>query len=159
MINRASDENSVRELGDLDGDEGERVAGVGDSLAAGEELLEAIGDVSECGRVNDGVSCKVFGGGMDEVNAGVVALNMDIAVGISEETAGEGRENGESDGERALKREKEVREGKRRRREEDALLDVVAREHGEIGDGELEGFHGGRRLVRVDGGLGDDGGG
>lgn len=64
----------------------------------------------------------------------------------------------ESSGERAFERENEVGEGRGRRGEKNAFLNVMAREHREVGDGELEFLNGGFTIGKY-GGVGEDGGG
>jgi len=65
--------------------------------------------------------------GVDEVDAGIVADDVHVTLGVGGETAGEGGEVGESGGERVFERENEVFEGRRWGSEQDALLNVVTR--------------------------------
>jgi len=68
-------------------------------------------------------------GGVDEVDACIVACDVDVAMMVSFETTSEGREKGE----RARKCVDEVRDesvrGERWGGEETTLLDVVREEH------------------------------
>lgn len=92
---------------------------------------------------------------MDEFNAGVVTGDVDVAVGVGGETAGERREMGEDTRKTAFEKKDKVGNGDWRASEEVAFLNVVAGEHREVGDGEFEvregGFRGGE-----DGGFGED---
>lgn len=99
---------------------------------------------------------NVIGNGVDEVCAGVVGGDVDVAVGVGGETAGEGREKREGVGEGGFKEREEGVGGEVRRgaREEAAFLDVVAGEHWEVGDGEFQGFHSGL-LIRENCAFGD----
>jgi len=66
---------------------------------------------------------------VDEIDASIVACDVDVAMMVSFETASEGREEGE----RARKRVDDVRDesvrGERWGGEETALLNVVREEH------------------------------
>ena len=85
-------------------------------------------------RREEGDDGEVLGIGVEEFDAGVVAEDVDVAGGVGGEAAGEGGEEGEGGGEGELQRLDEVVKGVGRGREEDTLLDVVAREHWEVGD-------------------------
>lgn len=124
VVDGDSDENTVGEFGDLNGGEGVVVAGVGDGHVVSEKLLETRRDVEER-RAEDGVDGEVLGLGVDEVSAGVVAEDVDVAGGVGGEAAGEGGEEREGGGEGMLERDDEVIKGVRWGSEEDTLLDVV----------------------------------
>lgn len=127
------------------------VAGVADGAVEREQVLDAIGDVSGAQNVSGG---ETGGRCVDEVDARVVAGDVNVTIGVSGQAAGQGRETREALGERGFEEgDERVLEGERRKREEEALLDVVAGEHGEVGDGELEVTECGG-LVGEDGGLG-----
>jgi len=80
---------------------------------------------------------------MDEVDASVVADDVNVTLAVSRETTGEGREVGECGGERVFERENEVFEGRGWGSEQDALLDVVTRQHWKVRNREFEWFHAG----------------
>eukprot|EP00268_Persea_americana_P025078 TRINITY_DN2443_c0_g1_i3.p2 TRINITY_DN2443_c0_g1~~TRINITY_DN2443_c0_g1_i3.p2 ORF type:complete len:188 (-),score=61.60 TRINITY_DN2443_c0_g1_i3:441-1004(-) len=155
MVDGAADEETVGELGDLDGEERVEMAVVAEGAVKGEaeEVTDGVRDVERGENVEEGDG---RGNGVDEVGAGVVAGDVDVARGgIGGEAAGEGREEGESLGEGASEEGEEGVGGEERAAEQDALLDVLAGEHGKVGDGEFEirerGF-----LVGMDGAFGDE---
>lgn len=138
VVDRAPYKDSVGELRDLDGHQRLEVAGVADSPVEGEELLEAIRNVVV--RRENAVDGEVLGFGEDEINAGVVADDVDMAVVVGDETASERREVNESDGERLLNRIDEVVNGIGRGIEENALLDVLTGQHRKIRNREFQRF-------------------
>lgn len=75
---------------------------------------------------------------MNEFSAGVVTGNVDIAVGVGSETAGEWREMGEDARKATFEEKQKVGDGDWRAGEEVAFLNVMAGEHREVGDGEFE---------------------
>ena len=81
-----------------------------------------------------------------ERDAGIIAADEDGAVGVSDEAAGQRGKEGEGMREGFLEEVEDAVDGSRRPVEEETFLDVVAREHGHVGDGELELSHG--RLPR-----------
>lgn len=70
--------------------------------------------------------------GLDEINACIVAYNMDMTSRVSLEAASKSREVRKSDGEGAFEEFDKVINGVWWIREEDTLLDVLTREHGEV---------------------------
>lgn len=92
VVDGDTDEDGVGELGDLDGEEREVVAGEGDGFVEGEEFFEGIGEGGG----------EVFGGGVEEEDAGVVAEDVEVAEGVGDEAAGERGEERESKRERAF---------------------------------------------------------
>ena len=81
--------------------------------------------------------------GVDEVDASVVADDVDVTLGVGGETAGDGGEVGESGGERVFERENEVFEGRGWGSEQDPLLDVMTGQHWKVRNREFEWFEGG----------------
>jgi len=152
MIHRTSDKHAVGELRHLKGDDRKKMAFITDRPIIGEESPDNIRNVSRRENISD---VNVLCGGDDEIDAGVVAGDVDVAVGISFQAAGEGGKVRESLRQGVLDLRDESREGERRAGEEVAFLDVMAGEHREVGDGELQIRHG-RSLGRVDCGFGDD---
>lgn len=80
---------------------------------------------------------------MKELSTGVVTRDVDVAIGVGDETAGERWELSENSGEAFSEKEEKIGEGDWRAEEEVSFLDVVARKHGEIGGGEFEVGEGG----------------
>ncbi|GMP69222.1 hypothetical protein CsSME_00028561 [Camellia sinensis var. sinensis] len=111
------------------------MAFVADSPIKSKPVLDRVGNIG--GRENV-ANVNVRGIGVKEVNSGVIACDVDVALGIGGETAGERGEVGESAGEAVFEEREERVDGERRAGEEATLLNVVAGEHGEVGDGELE---------------------
>lgn len=137
VIDGAADEDAVREFRYLDCQQGAEVALVADNAVRGEgeEAPDGLGHVD--GGEDFVADGEMVGGGVDEVYAGVVAGDEDVpGGGVGGEAAGEGREMGEGVGEGAAEVGEESSVGRERRRsgwwEKDALLDVVAGEHGEV---------------------------
>lgn len=128
------------------------MAFVTDSPIEGEEFLDDVGDVRRRENVGD-VDGVCFG--VEEVCPGVVAGDVNVAVGVGDKAAGEGGEERESGGEGLFEEREKGSEGERRASEEAAFLDVMAGEHREVRDGELEVVHGGW-LGGENGGFGDD---
>lgn len=89
-------------------------------------------------RRNDITNSDMSRIGVKELSAGVVTGDIDVAIGVTDETAGERWEISESSGETFSKKEEKIGDGDWRAEEEVALLDVVARKHGEVGGGEFE---------------------
>lgn len=138
VVNSAADEDAVRELGDLDGSQGSGVAGVAQGQVERKKLPEVMRNVLV--RRQKDVDGEVLGFGLDEIDAGVVANDVDVSFGVGLKAAGEGGEVGEGEGEGVFERGDKVGDVEGRGAEEDAFLDVLTREHGKIRDGELEGF-------------------
>ncbi|CAL5407401.1 unnamed protein product [Camellia sinensis] len=111
------------------------MAFVADSPIKSKPVLDRVGNIG--GRENV-ANVNVRGIGVKEVNSGVIVCDVDVALGIGGETAGERGEVGESAGEAVFEEREERVDGERRAGEEATLLNVVAGEHGEVGDGELE---------------------
>lgn len=65
------------------------MAFVTDSSIKSEEALDVFGDVNRTEDVTDGPYGSVF---VDEIDTGVVGGDVDVAVGVGGEAAGEGRE-------------------------------------------------------------------
>lgn len=112
VVHGTSDEYAVRELCDLDGGERVVVAGVRNCVVVGKKFLETIRNITKFGRVY-GVDEKVLGLGVDKIDAGVVAEDVDIAGVVGDEAAGESGEMGEGEGEGVLEEDDEVVEGVR----------------------------------------------
>jgi hypothetical protein len=102
-----------------------------EGLVECEEPFEAFRDV---GWRKNGVDREVSCFGLDEINACIVAYNMDMASRVSLEAASKSREVRKSGGEGVFEECDEVINGVWWIREEDTLLDVLAREHGEVRD-------------------------
>jgi len=79
VIDGAADEEAVSEFGDLNGENRGVMAGVADFPVEGEELLEAFGDVERGQEVAD---AEGGGIGVYEIDAGVVASDVNVTVGI-----------------------------------------------------------------------------
>jgi len=151
MIHRASNEHTIGELGNLYGQNGDKMAFVTDSPIKSEEVLNNIRHIRRRENISDEDGlCD----GVDEVDAGVVADDVDVSVLVGLEAAGEGREVRQGGGEAVFEEREEGGGGEGRAGEEAAFLDVVAGEHWEVGNGEFEVVHGGF-LGRGDGGFGD----
>ena len=134
VVDGAADENSaVPKLGELKCGEGAAVSFIADGTIQNKQRFHSPRDVvkhwkqeGERERGSDS-AC--------ELRAGIIAIDVDCAVSwVGGETASEGREEGEGARERGFEEGEEGSDRKRWRREEEALLDVVAREHGEVGD-------------------------
>lgn len=65
------------------------MAFVTDSSIKSEEAVDDLGDVKRTEDVTDGPYGGVF---VDEIDTGVVGGDVDVAVGVGGEAAGEGRE-------------------------------------------------------------------
>lgn len=107
-----------------------------DGAVEGEERLDCrrhVGGGREEVREREGSGSRV-----GELSAGVIAGDEDATVREGAETAGEGREEGESAGEGGGKEGDERGDGHWRREEEEPLLYVVTRQHGEVGNRERE---------------------
>lgn len=100
------------------------------------KLLEVIGDVA---RGEKGVESEVFSFSLNKFDPAIIANDMNIAVGVGRQTARERREVGEGSGERTFEKGNEVGNRVRRVGEKNTLLNIVAREHGEIRNRELKG--------------------
>lgn len=87
---------------------------------------------------------------MEEINAGIITNDVDVTAVVGLQSTGECGEVRERFREREFEEREEVSGGEWRRREKNALLDVLTREHREIGYGEFEGFEGGF-LIGIDG--------
>ena len=107
------------------------MARITEGLVECEEPFEAFRDV---GWRKNGVHREVSCFGLDEINACIVAYNMDVAGRVSLEAASKSREVRKSGGEGVFEEYDEVINGVWWIREEDTLLDVLAREHGEVRD-------------------------
>lgn len=81
--------------------------------------------------------------GVEEIDAGVIAENMDLAGVVGVQAASEGEEVREGFREGKFEEREEVGGGDRRVGEKNSLLDVLTGEHWEIGNGEAERFNGG----------------
>lgn len=68
------------------------MAGVAESAVECEELFEAVVDVGE--RRENGVDGEMLSFGVNEISAGIVAEDVNVAVGVGGKTAGEGGEVG-----------------------------------------------------------------
>lgn len=110
MVHGAADEDAVGELSDLNGEKRGQMAGVADGSVEGEEMVEVVGgDVGWSEEVAEGEGGGI---GVEEVDAGVVAGDVDVAVGVGGETAGERREEREREREREdLRRGMREKEG------------------------------------------------
>lgn len=84
MADGATDENTVSELSDLNGHDGGGMGGVTEFVVEREEFLKGRVDIGRRQEVGDR---EIGGGGVDEVNASVVACDIDVAVGIRFESA------------------------------------------------------------------------
>lgn len=129
MADGDADEDAVGELGHLDGHDRREMCGVAEFLVEGEELLEGVRDVGRGQEVGDG---ELGGGGVDEVDACVVASDVEVAGGDGVEAAGEKREDGEGAGEGGFEVRDESVGRERGCGVETSLLDVVAAEHVEV---------------------------
>ena len=121
-----------------------------DAIEIEEEILDACRDVGlrNWKRNMRKAKHRARGGqcAVRERDAGIIAADEDGAVGVSDEAAGQRRKEGEGAREGFLEEVEDEVDGSRRPVEEETFLDVVAREHGHVGDGELELSHG--RLAR-----------
>ena len=98
MADGAAEEDAVGEVGDLEGHDWGGMSGVTDFVVEGEELFEDWRDIGRRRRRRRGEEVcdgDIGGGDVDEVDAGVVACDVDVSVGVGFETAGEGREERE----------------------------------------------------------------
>jgi len=84
MADGATDENTVSEFSDLNGHDGGGMGGVTDFVVEREEFLKGRVDIRRRQEVGDR---EIVGGGVDEIDAGVVACDVDVAVGMSFESA------------------------------------------------------------------------
>lgn len=137
VVDGAADENAVCELGDLNSQNRADMTAVTNFPVKSEEFLERFGDI---GRGQEVVDEESGGSDMNEIDASIVAVDEDIAIGIGLQAAGERRKERESASERGLeeRNERMKRERTGRKVEEATLLDVVTGKHGKVGDGELE---------------------
>lgn len=71
----------------------------------------------------------IAGGGVDKLNAGIIACDVHVASGVSFETASKRRENGECVGKRVDEMRNESVRGLRGFGEENSLLDVMREKH------------------------------
>lgn len=94
MIDCAANEKSVLELRYLHGNEGLVMSGIAEGIVELEEFSEPSGNVN-MGREKS-CSGEMECLGMHKVYSGVVAEYVDVALGVSVETASEGREVGKS---------------------------------------------------------------
>ena len=86
------------------------MSSVTDFVVEGEELLGDWRDIRRRRRGEEVCDGDIGGGGVDEVDAGVVACDVNEAVGVGFETAGEGREEREGLGKRVFEvRDESVR--------------------------------------------------
>lgn len=125
---------------------------VTDSPIIGEELLDDVGDV---GRRENVTYKDALRGGVNEVNTGVVTGYVNVTERIGDKAASEGGEMSQSDGKAVFEERDQGRGGERRAREEASFLNVMAREHRKVRDGEFKVSHLGR-LRRKNSGLRDD---
>lgn len=93
MIHRASDKHAVCELRHLNSNDRKKMAFITDRSIIGEESPDNIRNVNRRENISD---VNVLGGGDDEIDAGVVAGDVDVAIGVSFQAAGEGWEVRES---------------------------------------------------------------
>lgn len=141
MVDGAANENAVSEEGDLDGHDWTKMTGETDRSIESEKFLEAIRDIAGSEKVTDE---ELIGIGVDEVDACVITFDVNVTVFVSDQTAGERWKTRERFGETAFKKMEDASGVEIRGSEEAAFLDVVTREHGEIGDGEFKVGEGGR---------------
>ena len=148
MVVHEPDEDTVGELGDLDDEERALVAVVVDGLVEREEGSDhardiGVGrdDVGDRDAVRDGLEdLDALPGAVDGHGAADDVVLVVVMVLVDGEAAGDGVVGGDRIGEGGLEVVDEVGEGGEagRRREEQALLDVVGGEQGEVPGGERD---------------------
>lgn len=92
VTDSTTDENAVSEFGDLKGHDRGRMSSVANFVVEREEVLDGWMNIGRRQEVGDG---DMSGGGVDEIDASVVACDVDVAVNISFEATCKGREKGE----------------------------------------------------------------
>ena len=160
MVVGEAEEDAVGEVGDLDDEEREVVAVVVDRAVEGEKGLDEERNVGV--RRDDVGDGDAVGDGVDDVDALAVAVDgdgaaSDVAVGVvvlvRGEASGDGVVGVERVGERGLEVVEEVGRGEGRCGVEEALLDVVGGEEGDVPGGERDALARGARR-RLDGAPG-----
>lgn len=76
--------------------------------------------------------------GVNEINAGVISSDVDVTMGVGDQTAGEWLKMHQSRRKCALEKSEESINWERRTSKEAPLLNVMAREHWEIGSRQFE---------------------
>lgn len=108
---------------------------VANSAVKVEKLLEVIRDIK---RGKKGIKGEMFSFGLDEFDTGVIAEDVDVAIGVGGETTGERREMRESGGKGAFEKGNKIKKGIWRGREKNTFLNIVARKHRKIRNRELK---------------------
>lgn len=124
MIDGAADEQAVCELRHLNGGQRSEMSFITDSATVSEKPSKRMVNVE---RREEVCYLEVFGGGVNEIDAGVVAGDVKLAGRVGGEAPGKRRKEGESVREGQFEKRKERVEGKRRGSQQNALLNVMTR--------------------------------